>query len=129
MGLLFSDSGIPNLSGCRSSGLIQRRVPPPVNDMSVSFEINDDRGASVAAWVATPVTVKRPKSATRARRSLSIRMFAFIGEGYVSDGDISFGKDSYPFQISVDDAEVVHILQAVRNVNKLNSSTSVRFPS
>ena len=31
-------------------------------------------------------------------------------------GDSSFGKFSYPFQISVDNAKVVHILQATRNI-------------
>jgi len=31
-----------------------------------------------------------------------------------------FEGDSYPFQISVDHTEVVHVLQAVCNVNQLN---------
>ena len=35
-------------------------------------------------------------------------------------GDILFEKESYPFQISVDYAKVVHILQAVPNINQLN---------
>ena len=41
-------------------------------------------------------------------------------------GAISFEKDLYPFQISVGYAEVVHVIQTVRNVDQLNS-TSVRY--
>jgi hypothetical protein len=41
-------------------------------------------------------------------------------------GDISFEKNSYPFQISVNHAETVHMRQTVRNVNQLNG-TSVRL--
>ena len=41
-------------------------------------------------------------------------------------GDISFEKNPYPFQISVNHAETVHMRQTVRNVNQLNG-TSVRL--
>ena len=51
-----------------------------MNDMSVSFEINDVREALVEAQVTTPVMVERPKSAMQARRSLLIRTFAFVEE-------------------------------------------------
>jgi hypothetical protein len=86
---------MPNSSGSRSSGLIHRQLPPAVNDMSESFEINDVREASAAndmnesfeisdacdapaaARVATPVMVERPKSAMQARLFFLIRMFAF----------------------------------------------------
>ena len=36
-------------------------------------------------------------------------------------------KSSYPFQISMNYAEVVHVLQAVRNASQLKG-TSVRLP-
>ena len=88
---------MPNNSGSRSSGLIHRWVPPAVNDMSVSFEINDiheapglndmsgpseisDTSDAPAARVATPVMVERPKSARQALRCLLIRIFAFADE-------------------------------------------------
>lgn len=34
------------------------------------------------------------------------------------------GKDLYPLQISMDHAEVMHILQTVRNVNQLNTTSA-----
>jgi len=43
-------------------------------------------------------------------------------------GGISFEKkknETYPFQISVDHAEVVHILQAICNTGQLNSASVV----
>jgi hypothetical protein len=40
-----------NRSGSRSSGLIHRRVPPAINDMSVSFERNDVREAPAVCEV------------------------------------------------------------------------------
>jgi hypothetical protein len=72
-----------------------------------------------------PVMVERPKSARQARRSLLIRMFAFV-MSEIKRGDVSFEKNSYPFQISVNHAEAMHVRQTVRNVNQLNS-TSVRL--
>ena len=42
-------------------------------------------------------------------------------------GDISFGKASYPFQIRVNYAEVMHILQPVCNVDQLNGSSVGRI--
>ena len=42
-------------------------------------------------------------------------------------GDIPLGRqETYSFQISMDDEEVVHVLQAVRNAGQLND-TSVRL--
>jgi hypothetical protein len=41
-------------------------------------------------------------------------------------GDIPFGKNSYPFQISVNHPEAMHVRQPVCNVDQLNS-TSVRL--
>ena len=38
--------------------------------------------------------------------------------------DIQFEKKTYPLQISVDDAEVMHILQAICNVNQLNNASA-----
>jgi hypothetical protein len=131
---------MPNSSGSRSSGLIHRWVPPAANDMSVSFENNDARealavgnidepgnscDATAAARVARPVMVERPKSVRQARRSLSIRMFAF-GQVRCKWGNISFEKDSYPFQICMNHAGAVHVRQAVCNVIQLNR-ISARF--
>ena len=39
-------------------------------------------------------------------------------------GDISFEKKSYPFQISVDNAEIMHIPQAIRDVDQLNGTSA-----
>ena len=83
--------------------------------MSVSFEINDVREAPAA--VATPVIVERPKSAMQARRSPLISIFAYVDEGDVSVLGFQLKKHSCPLQISVDNAKVVHVLQAVCNVN------------
>ena len=85
--------------------------------MSVSFEIKDAREAPAGA--ATPVMVERPKSAMQARRSPLINMFAF-GCEY---GDGSFKRKLYPFQIPMDYAKVVHILQALCNINELNTTS------
>ena len=41
-------------------------------------------------------------------------------------GAISLEKNLYPFKISVDDTEVMHILQAIRNAGQLNS-TSISY--
>jgi len=83
--------------------------------MRESLEINDARDAPAA--VATPVMVERPKSAMQARRSPLISMFACVDEGDMSVWRCLFKGTLYPFQISVDYAEAVHILQAVCNVN------------
>jgi hypothetical protein len=93
-----------------------------VGDTGEPFDINDSRDATTA-WVATPVTVERPKSARQARRSLLIRMFAF-GQVRCKHENIPFEKDSYPFQICVNHVEDVHVIQAVRNVNQLNRTSA-----
>jgi len=41
--------------------------------------------------------------------------------------DIRFERRSYPFQISMDNTEIVHILQAICDVDQLNG-TSARLP-
>ena len=130
-----------NNSGSRSSGLIHRGVPPAINDMSVSFgnddvreapavndacepfEICDSWDAMAAARVATPVMVERPKSARQASRSLLMRMFAF-GRVRSKCENISFEKDSYPFQICVNHVEVMHVRQATRNLKQLNRTSA-----
>jgi len=89
--------------------------------MSVSFEIDDAQDAPAA--VATPVMVERPKSAMQARQSLLISMFACIDEGDMSAEAFHLRNIClYPLQISVDHAEVVHILQAICDINQLNST-------
>jgi len=92
--------------------------------MSVSLEINDARDAPAA--VATPVMVESPKSPMQARQFPLISMFACVDEGDMNVRRHLFKGDLYPFQISVDYTEVVHILQAICNVNQLNI-TSVRL--
>ena len=71
----------------------------------------------------TPVMVERPKSARQACRCLLIRMFAF-GRVRHKRGNISFEKDSYPLQICVNHVEVMHVLQAARNVSQLNRTSA-----
>ena len=71
----------------------------------------------------TAVMVERPKSAMQARRSLLIKMFAFVDK-MCEYGDVPSEENSYPFQISVDNPEVMHILQAVRNVGQLYGTSA-----
>jgi hypothetical protein len=91
--------------------------------MSVSFEINDVREAPAVACVAMPVMVERPKSARQARRSLFIRMFAFVRERQVCRRFV--WRNTYAFQIPVYHAKAMHVRQAVRNVNQLNSTSAL----
>jgi hypothetical protein len=102
------------------------REAPGLNVMSGSSEISDTWDAPAAARVATPVMVERPKSARQALRCLLIKMFAFIDERDVSVETFHLKKYIYPFQICVNHTEAVHVHQAIRNVNQLNT-TSARF--
>jgi len=69
--------------------------------------------------------VDRPKSAMQARQPLLTSMFAFVDVQGVNGG-ISFRRnETHSFQISVYHVEVVHVLQATRNVSQLNSRLSV----
>jgi hypothetical protein len=73
-----------------------------------------------------PVMVERPKSARQARLSLLIRMFAFGYDVYEREYvDVSFGRNTYAFQVSVHHPEAMHVAQTVRNINQLKN-TSVR---
>ena len=44
--------------------------------------------------------------------------------GYKCGGILFGNKETYSFQISVDHAEVVHVLHAIRNAGQLNGSIS-----
>jgi len=74
------------------------------------------------------VIVERPKSAMQARRSLLTSMFAFVVDGRGLSMEVFRLKrkknETYPFQISVDHAEVVHVLQAICNAGQLNAARS-----
>jgi len=49
-----------------------------------------------------------------------VRLDRYLGH---KRGDTSFRKRSYPFQVSVDYTEVVHILQAIRDAGQLNNTS------
>ena len=85
-----------------------REAPAP-NDTSGSPELNDTCDALAAARVATPVMVERPKSARQALRFLLIRMFAFVDERGVSVETFHLEKNLYPFKISVNHPEAMHV--------------------
>jgi len=64
--------------------------------------------------------VERPKSAMQARRSLLTSIFALV-DGWGVGRGMSFGRyRTHPFQIPVHHAEVVHVLQTIRNASQLN---------
>ena len=87
--------------------------------MSVSFEINDVCEVPAVAWVVIPVMVERPKSARQARWSLLIKMFAFK-DGYNVSVETFKKNNLYPFQISMNHVETMHVCQAICNINQLN---------
>ena len=62
----------------------------------------------------------------QARRSLLIRMFAFVDRLCKCGGIPFINKETYSFKITVDDPEVVHVLQTIGNADQLNG-TSVRL--
>ena len=51
-------------------------------------------------------------------------MFAFVDVLGVSMEGFHLKNKTYSFQISVDYAEVVHVLQAIRNVSQLNNTSA-----
>jgi len=50
-----------------------------------------------------------------------VRLRGLMGCKY---GYVSFGRRLYPFQVSVDDAEIVHIPQAIRDIDQLNGTSA-----
>ena len=97
-------------------------VPPGVNDATAPFE-GMKAGEPAVPRVLTPARVERPKSVMQARRSLLIRILAWVDEyqQYVSS---KFKITAYPFQISMDHVEVMHIFQALCDIDELSKSVN-----
>ena len=60
----------------------------------------------------------------QARRSVLTKMFAFVDVWDVSVEGFHLKNKPYSFQISVDYAEVMHVLQAIRNASQLNKTSA-----